>query len=221
MKDGRISVAIPGVVLLLVLASACENESGSGPSTEPTVSGNSAASVEIEYEMLPSILIEAESGRVTPPMRILDDPDASGGNFVLAPEGPDHKEINKGGDVTYRMDVKDAGRYVLWMRAKWSGACGNSIGVTLDDADLGVVEDAVYDSWHWVQLRGAPARVEAGKHLLIITSREDGSAADQILLTQDRDYRPTGIEMPDVKGRIIISAPPRGEAPASQPDDQN
>jgi len=209
------------MVLLLALVSACDRGPGNGENPAPVGSGNSGASVEIVYEMLPSILMEAESGKVTAPMRILDDPDASGGNFVLAPEGPDHKEINKGGDVTYRIDVKDAGRYVLWMRAKWSGACGNSIGVTLDDADLGVVEDAVYDSWHWVPLRGAPARVEAGEHLLIITSREDGSAADQILLTQDRDYRPTGIETPDVNGRLGTSAPPRDEVPPSQPSDQN
>ena len=42
----------------------------------------------------------------------------------------------------------------------------------------------------------------SGEHVLVLTNREDGAAVDQILLTQDPDYRPTGIESADVKGRI-------------------
>ena len=167
------------------------------------------ASISIEYEVLPSILLEAESGAIKSPMKVFDDKGCSGGKYVLAPEGPDHKEISIGGDVTYKFSVKEAGQYVLWLRTNFSGACGNSLGIRLDGRDLGKVEDAVFEKWHWVALRAQRPRLTAGTHVLVITNREDGAACDQVLFTQDAEYRPTGIEQPNVKGRIAMPVLPQ------------
>ena len=146
--------------------------------------------VTIIEEQAVSILLEAESGTVESPVKVFAEEGVSGGKYVLAPEGPEHKEISIGGQVSYRFEVVNAGRYTLWLRTRFSGACGNSLGVMLDGQGLGTVEDAVYDKWHWVPLRGARADLKVGSHVLVISNREDGAAWDQVLLTTDEEYRP-------------------------------
>ena len=191
---------------------------GCGRETPPAPTGGNAANagegLTIEYETLPSILFEAESGLVTAPVALYDDAEASGGKYALAPEGPEHKEISIGGGVTYAIATPESGEYVLWLRAKWSGDCGNSLGITLDGQDLGDVGDAVHEKWHWVRLRRGKLTLAGGVHVLTITNREDGSAWDQVLLARDEDYRPAGIETEDVRGRTLLkdTAPPKKPA---------
>lgn len=183
---------------LVALCAGCEKE----PATarQPASGGN--GSLTIEYKVFPSILMEAESGEVTAPMAIFEDAESAGGKYVMAPEGPEHKEISIGGDVTFRFNVTEPGEYVFWLRAKWCCSCGDSVGVVMDGVELSPVQDPVHGEWHWVALERRRLQLTAGEHVLVITNREDGAAVDQILLTQDPDYRPTGIESADVNGRI-------------------
>ena len=189
-------------LVLVALCAGCEKQPDHGTAPTPDAA-RGPDQLTIEYEVRPSILIEAEVGEVHKPVAVFEDASASGGKYVLAPEGPEHKEISIGGDVAYRFRVKEFGEYRLWLRAKWSGACGNSVSVTLDGGDFGTVEDPVYDVWHWVP-SNRRMRLSAGEHMLIIGNREDGAAIDQILYTQDSDYRPTGIEPPDVTARTVM-----------------
>lgn len=201
------------IALAAFLLSACERKPAPAqPAAAAPNPDRSARTgrVTIEYDVRPSILFEAECGEVRAPVQLFEDSAASGGKYALAPEGPDHKEINKGGDVTYTLQVPEGGEYVMWVRAKWSGACGDSLGVLLDGSALGAVGDSVYETWHWVRLGRRKVQLAAGEHSLVITNREDGSAFDQVLLTQDPDYRPTGIEKPDVKGRTQLNKLPPG-----------
>ena len=56
--------------------------------------------------------------------------------------------------------------------------------------------------------------LDEGDYAFLIKNREDGSSIDQVLLTQDKDYRPTGIELPDVKDRTV-GTPPATTLPAA------
>ena len=150
--------------------------------------------VTIIEEQASRILLEAEAGTVKEPVMVFAEEGVSGGKYVLAPEGPEHQEISIGGHVTYRFEVVNAGRYTLWLRTRFSRACGNSLGVMLDGQALGTVEDAVYEKWHWVPLRGVRAELKEGPHVLVISNREDGAAWDQVLFVGDEEYRPGGIE---------------------------
>ena len=193
-RDVFLSVCVATSVLVGCWA-GCDGQSSSSSSGQG-ISSQRSNRVIIEYDALPSILIEAESGTVTPPVAIFEDTDASEGKYVLAPEGPDHKEISIGGDVMFSLKAPEPGNYVLWVRVKWSGACGNSLGVFLDGAELGAIGDPVYETWHWVRLARKTLRLDPAEHVLTLTNREDGSSVDQVLLTTDADYRPTGVESP-------------------------
>ena len=198
----------------LWVGAGCERQTEPGPEPEPQAANAGSNAITIEYEVLPSILLEAESGAVKAPVKVFEDAAASAGKYVLAPEGPDHKEISIGGDVSYRIVVAEPGEYVLWLRTLFSGACGNSLGVLIDGQDVGKVEDAVFDQWHWVPLRGRRFTLAAGEHSLVLTNREDGAACDQILLTQDGDYRPAGVEAAEKEGRTAGVAVTPAEAAA-------
>jgi len=209
------SKTVAGVCLCLILAAGlltcCEKQPEQGvarPSSNTGEQGRptgrpAPGRLTVEYDIPASILMEAELGQVHEPVAVFEDAAVSGGKYVLAPEGPDNKEISIGGDVACRFSVAEAGEYKLWLRVRWSGACGNSVGLTLDGADFGTVEDSVYDVWHWVP-SGRRFRLAREKHLLVIANREDGAAVDQVLLTQDWDYRPTGIETAEVKNRTVV-----------------
>jgi len=201
------------VVILVVVSIGCKRE------TPPVPAGVNAASategLTIEYETLPSILFEAESGLVAAPVALYDDAEVSGGKYALAPEGPEHKEVSIGGAVTYAITTPESGEYVLWLRAKWSGDCGNSLGITLDGQDLGEVGDAVHEKWHWVRLIRKKLKLAGGAHTLTVANREDGSAWDQVLLTRDENYRPAGIETGDARGRAVLKDTTPPETPAA------
>jgi len=173
----------------------CDRQSPSGKAPEMQAEGQW---LRITYATAPRIVLEAEDGVVTPPMDVFEDSDCGGGKYVLAPEGPNHEEISVGGDVTHRIQVDEAGEYMLWLRVRFSGACGNSLGLFLDGERLGTVEDALFERWHWLPLRGRRLPLSAGEHRLVIANREDGAACDQVLLTTDPDYRPAGIETASV-----------------------
>ena len=201
----RVFLAVICVLVVGMWGVGCGSDSGeggaaanSGARQPPNREGPAVTIIE---EEAPSILLEAESGKLKEPVKVFEDEGASGGKFVLAPEGPEHKEISIGGHATYSFRVERAGQYTLWLRTHFSGACGNSLGVALDGRTLGVVEDAVYEEWHWVSLRSRRVELAGGRHVLVISNREDGAAWDQVLFAADAMYRPGGVERADVAGR--------------------
>ena len=207
------------VICSALLFSGCDGERAASPTDSGKASSASSDSgVIIEREVFPSILFEAEGGKVAEPVKMFEDADVSNGAYLLAPEGPDHEEISVGGSADYAVNIPEAGEYVLWVRAKWSGACGNSLGIILDGKDRKTVGDAIYETWHWAPLARQRLMLSAGMHTLCVESREDGSAFDQILLTQDLDDRPSGIADPAAKGRVTLTdcKPPSKPAPPAE-----
>jgi len=146
----------------------------------------------------PRIVIEAEAAdEIVPPVAVFEDEQASGGRYLLAPEGPDHQELSKGGSARYTFTVKKPGRYVLWIRKNWCCSCGNSLLVSVDGGKEFIFgEDGTYGRWDWARAIGKEFDLSAGQHTLLIKNREDGAKFDQILLTTDKKYVPVGVEKP-------------------------
>ena len=206
----RMYAILCGAALAAVVTVGCDEDAAAGKAT-PTATVKSSP-MRIQREVFPSILLQSAQGELHMPMQLVADVNAVDGKFMIAPEGPNHQELNKGGDVTFKFNVTEAGDYYLWVRAHWCCSCGNSLGVSFDGVEEKTsIEDGIFQTWHWVRLKPALTRVSAGAHVLVVKSREDGSGFDQVLLTQDADYRPTGIEQPNVEKRTV----PPAAAPAA------
>ncbi len=129
--------------------------------------------------------------------------DASGNRVLAIPQGAGSPP-DVGGRATFTFSVPSDGYYQLWCRVWWEDGCGNSLGMKIDDhAEFTFGQDGTYKTWHWVK---APPRLrqlnlEAGKHTLTMTNREDGVAIDQILLVKSKRYVPVAIETPTMERR--------------------
>ena len=186
---------------------------------------NSGGGVVIEMgDDVSKIVIEAEDGKIEAPMKIHGDanppagcrgPKGAGkGKYV---ETPEPVKVNpatgkrfelKGGRTTIAFDIPDSGKYCFWLRVWWRGGCANSFNVGLDGmpgmkkgAKPHQVTDGSFGNWRWIAVGASafeptPIRLKKGKHTLAVTTGEDGSVLDQVLIVDDPEYQPTGIEKP-------------------------
>ncbi len=131
---------------------------------------------------------------------------ASADKYIELPQSPVTNDLKEAkakieppipGKVTYTLAVPDAGTHHLWCRVWWLDTCGNSLTISVDGKRrFSFGQDRTFKSWHWVK---SPRRLKQlnltkGKHTVAISAREDGIRIDQILITDDADYVPVGIE---------------------------
>ena len=164
------------------------------------------------------IVLEAEQGTIEAPMQVYTDKaspagtegprGASAGKYVETAEPTEldshgKKKVAIGGSTTLGFDIPEDGKYCIWLRVYWRHNCANSFQVQRDDksseAELDQVTDNTEKSWHWVAVGKntfTPTAFEftKGKHTIKVTSREDGSVLDQVLIVDDAEYSPAGIE---------------------------
>jgi hypothetical protein len=145
-----------------------------------------------------NIRLEAESGVIAAPMTALNDPQASGGKFILVPLGTPE---GAAGSATYSFEIKSPGNYVIW---------GRKIAATGDEDSFFIIVDGGREiTWHldqsevWAWDRvsdGAtgpdPAvfTLAAGTHTLVVKQRETNVKLDKILITSNLSYVPSGKE---------------------------
>ncbi len=96
------------------------------------------------------------------------------------------------GNARYKVNVPTAGVYQLWARTWWYDACGNSFFIIVDAKPAVYVEDATYQTWHWV--KGPKLTLTAGQHTIRMQNREDGARMDQFMLINSTQYVPTRVE---------------------------
>mgnify|MGYP000957565155 CR=1 FL=1 len=223
-----LSLAVAGAALALA---SCGNESTATPPGTATASAKAAAPPEAgkpgdkapakaassvtfqdDFEF---IRIEAEAaekieGEI---MRVVDDPEASGGKCIEIPDKvgtpwPKDAEPAKMARAVYRFTVKSPGNYTFWCRRKWFDQCGDTFAVRFDRESqprdektellFGADDSSKPPRWGWTPVRqqGNPRQffLDAGPHVLEILNREDGPRFDVLLLTNDRDYVPVGME---------------------------
>lgn len=167
-----------------------------GVARPPETAGGVTVDIDLTADSAPRVLLEAETGRLREPMKVFASKAAGGDKYVLAPEGPNHKEISIGGDVVLAFKVEKAGKYELWLRVWWDHGCANSLNVAIDGKSHGYITNNNTEVWQWMRSQAGPFDLAAGEHLLVVGNREDGSRLDQVLLIQDSEYVPAGIEKP-------------------------
>ena len=109
---------------------------------------------------------------------------------------PDDKEpAMVFGGAEFAFELPSDAECKVWLRVWWDGSCGNTINLKMDDEpkSITVGNDGTYRTWHWLE---APKiyKLASGKHSLFLLNREDGIMFDQLLITNDHQYVPQGIE---------------------------
>jgi hypothetical protein len=128
------------------------------------------------------------------PMILLEDQASPGGKVVALPSGS-IKSRSPGGLAAFEFEAIKAGRYHAWVHSYWRHSCANSCSLTVDDSNAYTVgQDAVFNAWHWV--KAGSYELDEGTHRLTILGREDGIRIDQVLMTNDKDFMPSGIFVP-------------------------
>lgn len=142
----------------------------------------------------------ADAKVVTPPMERGPDSQSAKGTILripdkkgVPPEGQD-PDMKHGG-ASYELTVNTPVTCKIWVRAWWEGSCGNTVCIRLGEKGkpLTVGNDGTYDSWHWLEAPGE-FTLDKGTHTLYLLNREDGVRFDQILVTNDMEYYPQGVE---------------------------
>lgn len=146
------------------------------------------------------VLHVKDATRIEPPFVRTDDPTGAAGVVVAVPP----KAGARPGALLVPFTIPAKGKYSIWLRVYWAtdheGACSDSVNVSLDGASPRMVQDATYETWHWLPLRAREAiDLDVGPHTLLFTNREDGIKFDQVFITPWDDdesarYVPQGIE---------------------------
>jgi glucose/arabinose dehydrogenase len=103
-------------------------------------------------------------------------------------------------ELRYRVNFRQAGTYVVWIRGHGPSASDDSVHVGLDGTAVSTAEriDVAEGSGYvWSNQTMAPAAAtlsvsQPGVHVLNVWMREDGFVLDKIVLTLDAAFVPTG-----------------------------
>jgi Domain of unknown function (DUF5060)/Putative collagen-binding domain of a collagenase/Gylcosyl hydrolase family 115 C-terminal domain len=169
---------------------------------------------------------------------------ASGGSYIQAlpdtRQSHDDKLI-KGENFTdtpgemavleYPFEVKEPGRYFVWARTWSSNSEDNGLHFGLDGQwpESGERWQTVKTgAWNWDCKQrtsevhtGVPMQLwleidKPGKHTLMLSMREDGTALDQIMLVNDAAFRPEGVSYEEKasakKPKAPVARQPNGDA---------
>lgn len=181
------------------------------------VNGGAVQGVPIDFQVLAgggsvaplveasNIFRESEAGVVVAPMQVKSDAGASGGQYVIAPNGS-----GQNGTVTFTFDIPEAGNYKVWGRAKAPSGSDDSFFYSVDgEADASNVWDVHQgipgSDWRWDEVSrrgtgtGSAPQVPAiqvnftvGTHTMRFRTRDDGCWLDKILVTSNDNFVPTG-----------------------------
>jgi polygalacturonase len=151
----------------------------------------------------PSVFVlpaEPENGPVSEPMRVFDDPAASGGRYVAVAPGNNSKTAAPAtGHATATFTVPADATCKIWTRVIAATTGDDSFWVRIDGGPW-IAWNAIPlgTAWHWADVRnasGSPltATLTAGEHTVVFAYREDGARLDRILLTNDLGANPPAI----------------------------
>ena len=114
-----------------------------------------------------AIVLEAESyADIKAPMVLSrNDPKASGNAYVSLPLGAGQGWRGKGGgEISYRIEARNAGDYHIWARTLWKDGCTNAMFLSANGGSRVVLgNDAVFGQWHWT--KAAPLPLGRAQHL--------------------------------------------------------
>lgn len=146
-------------------------------------------------------------------LEILPDTRVTHDDKLIAGENFSNK-AGEMGIVHYKVKINTPGRYYVWARAYSSGAEDNGLHVGINGEWPETGQRLQWcegkNTWRWESKQrtekvhcGEPYLIyldieEAGIHEITFSMREDGFEFDRFLMTNEKDYVPTGIG-PEVK----------------------
>ena len=131
------------------------------------------------------IFLEAEQGSITAPMAAQSHAQASACGFVTSHEAG-------AGEVTFTVNLSQAGNYWLWGRTRAEHSGANSFWVSVDGAAEVRWDFAVATDWSWSSIKNALTGVQvyfplgAGAHTIRIRCREGSSPLDALAVGLDQ-----------------------------------
>jgi hypothetical protein len=106
--------------------------------------------------------------------------------------GASNANWSNGAALTWQIQVSTPGTYHVWVRKNRNGGGSNSAWIGLDGVQIGnEFDNGPGNGWLWMD-HSSTISLSAGSHAFEIRRREDGYHIDQILLTDDPNYVPSG-----------------------------
>jgi hypothetical protein len=190
-----------GATVGLGVAADAGADAGSRPGSVAGSGGGGA--------MMPSdgpLRIEAEAaGTVTSPFATQSDSGASGGKYLTVPTASMAAKNDApatDGVASYIFQLSKAGSYKIWGRVRTPTLDNNSYWVRVDGATWVQWNNiAANADWQWNAVHDSAAMeavmmydLKVGQHTLNVAYREPGADLDQLLLTTDAAFVPSGVD---------------------------
>lgn len=177
--------------------SAPTSPAGRPPVPAPEASATAPAETDVRGGI--DVFLQAEDGVVEPLMERVADGTASAGAFV---EVADETDLDALGSTTLSFALPQAGSYRVWARVRTPAQHRNSFRVRMDggdDVDWRIRLPPDPSAWTWVQVplpggTNGGSALAAGPHVLTFFNREDGTALDCVLVTDDLAASPEGTQ---------------------------
>jgi hypothetical protein len=196
-------VSGPGTVTFgdvnAVVTTAAFSEAGPYLLQLTTIDGEKASSADVAILVSPqppqlvTMSVEAESGIITSPMMIQSSVTASGGQFVVVPEGSGNTfdDVTNGGpgQVSLPFDIPQGGTYALWARTIAPNGGSDSFYVTSGSSLISEWLVPTSAAWKWTKV--AEVFVGAGAFNVEFRHREDGTQLDKVILSNDLAFVPS------------------------------
>jgi hypothetical protein len=132
-------------------------------------------------------------------MASANDSDAFAGKYITS-------AVAESGKGVWSFSVPSAGTYVIWCRVKSPNASTDSFWVKMDSGAEDIYDTAEgtwQPGWQWTRVNGRNGTgvpltlnprtfsLAAGTHSLTLRTREAGTKADRVIVTNDLAFVPT------------------------------
>lgn len=184
--------SLAGVGLLLAAAGCGDRK----PQAARPAPGAPAAAKPAKPTLFTTVVAAKTATGLVAPMQLATLAGAAEGQGLKVELGAG-KPPQVQGSAQLQATLPAAGEVYVWCRCYWLGECSNSLTLRLPGkAPLSVGQDSTYNAWHWCRATGPVLELPAGPVTFTVEQREDGIALDQLLITNDPDYVPMGVEKP-------------------------
>lgn len=139
---------------------------------------------QIDMSRIESHYFESECGVVGSNWHIIEDTNASNGQYITVKPGIESLESAAEGIdnvIEYPFSVSIDSTYYLYARLNCPSYNDDSFWIKMDDNSYQLNNGLVTSGWQWLQLQSYD--LYAGDHILSITYREDGAKLDKLYIT--------------------------------------
>lgn len=151
------------------------------------------------------LVVEAEGGRLSTPVRNAPGGDAFQGAWIETPAfTPTGKATAPSGKSELSFFVPQTGSWFVWLRLYGGSAVSDSWFESVDGATRRAVAPPATGSWEWMPARAY--ELTAGLHVLELGGFDALARADRVIITNDPAFVAT--EQPDLD--IVPPDPPSG-----------